>query len=120
MKGGDNAVADALSRIDVHALQHQTGTIDYGEMASAQSTDPEIQRLQNGSTTTSLVLKAIPLEGSNLTLFVTLLLVFRGQWFLEPAVGQCSTHYIPWHIPGCEQLNTSPDIRSICMAWHEH
>ena len=68
VKGGDNAVADALSRIDVHALQHQTGTIDYVEMASAQSTDPEIQRLQNGSTTTSLVLKAIPLEGSNLTL----------------------------------------------------
>ena len=68
VKGGDNAVADALSRIDVHALQHQTGTIDYVEMASAQSTDTEIQRLQNGSTTTSLVLKAIPLEGSSLTL----------------------------------------------------
>ena len=68
VKGGDNAVADALSRLDVYTLQHQTGTIDYVDMASAQSTNSEIQRFQNGSTTTSLVLKAIPQEGSNLTL----------------------------------------------------
>ena len=42
--------------------------MDYLEMASAQSTDPEIQRLQTGLTTTSLLLEAIPLEGSALTL----------------------------------------------------
>ena len=45
--------------MDVCALQHQMGTIDYVEMATAQSTDPEIQRQFDDYT--SLVLKAIPL-----------------------------------------------------------
>ena len=57
--GGDNAFSDALSHMDVCALQHQMGTIDYVEMATAQSTDPEIQRQFDDYT--SLVLKAIPL-----------------------------------------------------------
>ena len=46
IRGVDNSVADALSRIEANALSHNsTPVIDFHLMAKAQLTDPELQHL---------------------------------------------------------------------------
>ena len=61
VKGSDNVVADALSRIETNALLTATPlVIDFPAMARAQQEDPQHMELQS-SPPPSLNLKAIPL-----------------------------------------------------------
>ena len=69
IKGSDNVVADALSRIETNALlSGPPPVIDFAAMAKAQSTAPKIRALQS-SPSSPLVVKAIPLANSSDTLF---------------------------------------------------
>jgi cleavage and polyadenylation specificity factor subunit 1 len=58
VKGSNNPVADALSRIDINTLQKTNG-IDFTAMATAQQTDPELAQIRQSSS--SLNLTPIPL-----------------------------------------------------------
>ena len=49
----DNPVADALSRIEVNALQQYQG-IYFDELAKAQINDPDLTALQSSSTSLNL------------------------------------------------------------------
>ena len=65
IRGSDNVVADALSRIETNALlSGQPPVVDFVAMAKAQATDPQIRALQS-SPTSSLVVEAIPLANSS-------------------------------------------------------
>ena len=67
--GMDNVVADALSRIESNALlTGKLRIVDFATMAATQSTDPHIRSLQSSSSTT-LVVKAIPLANSTHPLY---------------------------------------------------
>ena len=67
VKGADNSVVDALSRIGANALHdNRPPVVDFEEMATAQQEDPELLKLQ--SSTSSLTLKAIPLPTSDTTI----------------------------------------------------
>lgn len=67
IKGADNAVADALSRMRVDALQEKCSpVVDFKEMAVAQQEDPEL--LQQQSSPSSLTLNAVPMPMSDATL----------------------------------------------------
>ena len=60
VKGADNPVADALSR--VNAVQHTSlPTVGIKEMAAAQADDVDLRHIQKSS---SLTLESIPLEGT--------------------------------------------------------
>ena len=68
VKGSDNPVADALSRIDVSALHTDpVNTIDFQAVADAQTDESDLLNLQSDSSN-SLQLKAIPLPTSNSTI----------------------------------------------------
>ena len=68
VKGSDNVVADALSRIESNALlSNQPPVIDFTAMACAQRDDTQIRALQS-SPATSLIVEAIPLTGSSDTI----------------------------------------------------
>lgn len=65
VKGSDNVVADALSRIEINALLTKTPpVIDFPSMARAQLEDPQLQELW-AHPPPSLSLEAIPLVMSN-------------------------------------------------------
>ena len=64
MKGAHNPVADALSRIEINALD-QRQDIDFEEMAKAQEGD---QELSNISSSTSLKLSKVPIPASTVTI----------------------------------------------------
>jgi cleavage and polyadenylation specificity factor subunit 1 len=66
VKGVHNPVADALSRIGANALNLNNSCpgIDFKAMATEQSKDPDLTRLQS-STTTSLRFDAVPLAMSD-------------------------------------------------------
>ena len=67
--GMDNVVADALSRIESNALlTGKPPIVDFAAMAATQSTDSHIRSLQSSSSTT-LVVKAIPLANSTHPLY---------------------------------------------------
>lgn len=67
VKGRDNAVADALSRVGANALHSNDSLtiMDFTAMAAAQASDPELQRLQSG---TSCKIEAVPLAMSDSTI----------------------------------------------------
>jgi len=66
VKGSENTAADALSRIEVSALQPgPVMTIDFQAMATAQMGDPALGHLQEN---TSLDLKLVPLPFAEVTL----------------------------------------------------
>ncbi len=46
VSGSNNPVADALSHIDIQAVHHVPSMIDFAAMATAQSTDRELQNLK--------------------------------------------------------------------------
>jgi len=54
--GQGNPVTDALSHLEADAVQCEpaSSTIDFQEMAKAQLTDPELQKLQSSNTTLTL------------------------------------------------------------------
>lgn len=57
IRGVDNSVDDALSRIEANALaQETTPVIDFSVMAKAQQTDPDLQHLLANPLTSSLQL----------------------------------------------------------------
>ena len=57
VRGVDNSVADALSRIEVNALLQDTPpVVDFLVMAKAQRTDPELQKLLSNPEQSSLQL----------------------------------------------------------------
>ena len=64
VKGAHNPVADALSRIEINALD-QRQDIDFEEMAKAQEGD---QELSNLSSSTSLKLSKVPIPASTVTI----------------------------------------------------
>ena len=66
INGRDNPVADALSRVDVFAVQQVPPIIDLIAIATAQQDDKELQKLQQSST--SLKFSKVSLEGTNLPL----------------------------------------------------
>ena len=62
--GSNNAVADALSRLNISALHtgDSSTVVDFGAMAAAQHDDPDLVRLQHDS---SLKLEQVPLAMSD-------------------------------------------------------
>ncbi len=65
---GSDVVADALSRIETNALlSGQPPVVDFAAMAKAHAADPHIRALQSSSST-SLVVEAIPLANSSYTI----------------------------------------------------
>ena len=66
INGQDNPVADALSRIDISAIQQLPPTIDFSAIAQAQQEDTELQRIRQS--TTSLKFLDIPVPGTNFKL----------------------------------------------------
>ena len=64
--GRDNPVADAFSRVDIQAIHQLPPSIDLTAMATAQLSDPELQKLQ--TTSTSLKFTEVPIEGTSTTL----------------------------------------------------
>ena len=63
VKGHDNPAADALSRVELNALQ---SIINFKEMAAAQHEDPDLRQLQ--SSPSSLILESKPVPGSDATI----------------------------------------------------
>ena len=71
VRGPDNVVADALSRLELDALQvdQQSSPVDFEEMAAAQLDDPELRQLTRDSPdATSLKFQAVPLSTSHTTI----------------------------------------------------
>ena len=71
VKGPDNVAADALSRLELDALQvdQQTSSVNFEEMAVAQRTDPELRQLSGGfPDLTSLKFQPVPLSTSDSTI----------------------------------------------------
>ncbi|GBN90653.1 Retrovirus-related Pol polyprotein from transposon 17.6 [Araneus ventricosus] len=66
LKGTDNVVADALSRIHIYTIGLPYA-IDFQKMAEEQQTDPELQDILS-SNTTSLVLQPLPVGEPPVTL----------------------------------------------------
>ncbi|GBM58800.1 hypothetical protein AVEN_179345-1 [Araneus ventricosus] len=66
LKGTDNVVADALSRIHISTIGLPY-VIDFQKMAEEQQTDPELQDILS-SNTTSLVLQPLPVGEPPVTL----------------------------------------------------
>ena len=69
IQGSQNVVADTLSRIEANALvTNQPPKVNFEAIAEAQSTDKQLRALQSSSTTT-LVIEAIPLANSSHPLY---------------------------------------------------
>lgn len=66
VKGKDNPVADALSRIDIQAVHQLPPSTDFTAIAAAQQSDQELQQLR--STSTSLNFTDVPLPGTDYVL----------------------------------------------------
>ena len=69
VKGSDNLVADALSRIELNALTTHQGT-DFEDMATAQANDQELTELRRSSS--SLRLQSVPVPASTTTIICDL------------------------------------------------
>ena len=67
VSGRDNTPADALSRIDIQAIQQLPPSIDFKAVAEAQQSDPELSTLRQ-STSSSLQFVSRPLDDTDLTL----------------------------------------------------
>ena len=69
VKGEDNVVPDALSRIEINQIvfpQTEAVDIDYAEIAQAQLEDDYVQQMADGSANTSLQLEEFPVgDGMN-------------------------------------------------------
>lgn len=67
--GKNNTVADALSRIETNSLiSNKPPVVDFPAMATAQVEDPQIRALQSSSSS-SLVVEAVPLANSSTPLY---------------------------------------------------
>ena len=69
VKGVENPVADALSRIELNALAQHQG-IDFEDMAKAQTVDPDLAQFQQSSS--YLQLQAVPVPASITTIICDL------------------------------------------------
>ena len=66
VSGRDNPVADALSCVDIQAIDQLSPSIDFTAMAAAQASNPELHKLQ--TTSTSLKFAEFPIDGTSVTL----------------------------------------------------
>ena len=66
IKGCENSVADALSRIDIQAIQQMPLLIDFTTMAQVQGQDEELSKLRTSST--SLKFIDFHIQGSDTTI----------------------------------------------------
>lgn len=70
IKGTENSVANALSRMEANALiQDSTPMIDFATMAQAQRSDPELQRILESPQASSLQLVEFQLYTTDQTLY---------------------------------------------------
>ena len=98
IKGTDNPVAGALSRIDIDALSvTRLEGIDFERLAAGQQQDPEIKYLlaHTCSQPCSFCIEPIPLQSSTTTLY----LCDVTTWVPRPSVSGrkffvCCTHYL--------------------------
>ena len=66
IKGANNPAADALSQIEINALQtSESELLELEEMARVQQDDPDLTKLRSSS---SLILEDIPLPQTNMTI----------------------------------------------------
>ena len=66
VKGTDNCVADALSRIETNAIHtDHCPVIDFADIAAEQQVDPELTQLRE---TSSLKLQSLPIPASSATI----------------------------------------------------
>lgn len=69
VKGSDNSVADAFSRVTVSTIHNNAPlVVDFEELACLQLVDVELAELLKSSSQHSLVLRQIPLSFSNGTI----------------------------------------------------
>ena len=70
VKGTDNTVADALSRIEANAIMDACPPlVDFVAMAQAQRSDPELTQLLSSPSSSSLKLEEVPLSMADTTIF---------------------------------------------------
>ena len=99
IRGTDNAVADALSR--VHSLtSNMLPTLNLQEVATAQTTDSQLETLSKNPDTHSLTLRPLP---PILLSFVMSLLVHPAHLFLVISVSKFLQLYIISPIQELEQ-----------------
>ena len=80
VNGRDNPVADALSRMDVNAINVSPLPVDYAVIAKAQQNDPDLSQL----TATSLDLQALPLPHSTNTIICDMSTASPRPYIPEP------------------------------------
>ena len=98
IKGSQNVVADALSRIETNALvTKQPPVVNFEAIAEAQSTDKQLRALQSSSSST-LVIEAIPLTNSNLSLIVIPQLDNNDQLYPRNGDERYLIPYMVFHI----------------------
>ena len=69
VKGIDNAVADALSRMETNALSEEAPQlVDFQAMADAQRSDSELTALMSSPSSTSLKLQVVPQPSTGITM----------------------------------------------------
>ena len=77
ISGSNNPVADALSQLEIQAIQQRPLMIDFAAMAISQQSDQELQAIQSSSSS-SLKFTDIPIEGTETTLVCDTSLHFRS------------------------------------------
>ena len=108
IKGNDNVVADALSRVEVNVLHDGSPVVDLAMLATAQQQELDLICLQLSS---SLILESKPLPESyleiicNVSTGVPRPVVPTSLWFF--------TLFTPFLIQECEQHN----ISSLADVW---
>ena len=68
VKGSDNPVADALSRIDVNSITEFSPSINLQAIAQAQLNDTELAKIQSSSTSMKLTTIPVPYQGQTISL----------------------------------------------------
>ena len=118
VKGTDNAVADALSRIEANALLDESPPlVDFTAMAKAQRTDAELTQLLSSSSASSLNLREIPLSMADTTIFCD-----TSTEVHRPFVPAVFRHYIrlsPLPFTSRNSSNATPDHFPLRLAWNQ-
>ena len=100
INGRDNPVADALSRIDISAIQQLPPTIDFSAIAQAQQEDTELQKIHQSPPSSFLTFLCQVLI---LNLLVIFLQVPPVHTFLIHFVILCLSHFMVCPTLVCEQ-----------------
>ena len=110
IKGSDNPVADAFSRVNIGALSPNTpSVVDLGKMADAQCNDPDL--IHWSSATSSLDLRPMPLPQSDKTIICDWSTGIPRPFVPDAIVANCLMHYILFLI-----LASEPPSDSLLLA----